>query len=512
MDLLTSKIVSMTLLGVLSLFFGLIPLKIQKRLMQTRDDTSVTEQKRQHRRRKLIVSCLLCFGAGVLMATVFLHMMPETRENLELALAAQNKHQQKQNSFQNHAGLFDPKISGQFVDLNGIKSNASEGIYHVHHYHDSHGGHHDSHGAHHDGQSEHHGHVHKRSAQSGNASDVHIVTSTTDRTSSSPSNLDNNSLLNLKVHTHDHSKNSHAVTDKTHDHIHIFPDHADIFHHHVNLSENFTNGTNLHSDHTKNLADHTNDHSNPTHDQINPTHDHTDHSYDHSRHNHGGTDSNRDLLANINIDSSIFTPVDPILVNPVSQEFSKVPEPLRNDSSTSFVERIAMKGNNTENHSHGDEYHSHTHDDHTHDHSHGHDHDLHLAHLSKDKIVKPANPQDHQSLPYQPIPPEHGAALSDGVEHHQDGHDHVVNERIQDIFLHDINALGDHAHEVHVNNTPDNIYYHNQPHGHDHGPEHHEEAHPYPIAELLICIGFFFIYFVEELMHKVSNICYWSSP
>lgn len=36
----------------------------------------------QHLQRKLLLSCTLCFGAGVLLATAILHMLPEVREDL----------------------------------------------------------------------------------------------------------------------------------------------------------------------------------------------------------------------------------------------------------------------------------------------------------------------------------------------------------------------------------------------------------------------------------------------
>lgn len=69
MELLTTKIIALTLLGVLSLFFGLLPLRVRKHLTHG------------SRKRERIVSCFLCFGGGVLLATVFTHMLPETREN-----------------------------------------------------------------------------------------------------------------------------------------------------------------------------------------------------------------------------------------------------------------------------------------------------------------------------------------------------------------------------------------------------------------------------------------------
>lgn len=74
MELLTIKIIALTLLGVFSLFFGLLPLRLRKVLAKG------------SKRRDRVVSCLLCFGGGVLLATVFTHMLPETREGFAIAL------------------------------------------------------------------------------------------------------------------------------------------------------------------------------------------------------------------------------------------------------------------------------------------------------------------------------------------------------------------------------------------------------------------------------------------
>ncbi|KAG0717925.1 RNA-directed DNA polymerase from mobile element jockey [Chionoecetes opilio] len=74
MELLTIKIIALTLLGVFSLFFGLLPLRLRKVMAKG------------SRKRERIVSCLLCFGGGVLLATVFTHMLPETREGFAAAL------------------------------------------------------------------------------------------------------------------------------------------------------------------------------------------------------------------------------------------------------------------------------------------------------------------------------------------------------------------------------------------------------------------------------------------
>lgn len=100
--LLVSKICAAILLAGLRLLAGLLPLKVYRQLdkWSRRPDTTTgaigsndkphanqngeRDQQQQHRdvtwRRKRIDLCLsvfLCFGAGLLMATCFLHMLPE---------------------------------------------------------------------------------------------------------------------------------------------------------------------------------------------------------------------------------------------------------------------------------------------------------------------------------------------------------------------------------------------------------------------------------------------------
>ena len=76
MDLLTVKIIVLALSGVIRLLFGLFPLILMKTL--TRKFSSVKDNKRI----KYVISVLMFFGGGVLLATCFLHMMPEVRESM----------------------------------------------------------------------------------------------------------------------------------------------------------------------------------------------------------------------------------------------------------------------------------------------------------------------------------------------------------------------------------------------------------------------------------------------
>ena len=69
MEVSAAKIVSMLLLGGISLFLGLLPLLLKK--------CNVIGQSTSSRRGKFVVSALSCFGGGVILATCFTHMLPE---------------------------------------------------------------------------------------------------------------------------------------------------------------------------------------------------------------------------------------------------------------------------------------------------------------------------------------------------------------------------------------------------------------------------------------------------
>ncbi|GAB0092903.1 zinc transporter ZIP3 [Sergentomyia squamirostris] len=62
-----TKILAMFVLGAGSFFIGMLPAWLSRR---------------QQRNHPLLVSILLCFGAGVLLATSLVHMLPEVREKL----------------------------------------------------------------------------------------------------------------------------------------------------------------------------------------------------------------------------------------------------------------------------------------------------------------------------------------------------------------------------------------------------------------------------------------------
>jgi len=72
-DLITTKIITMVLLGIISVIIGIIPLKLS-RLIGNRENKKT---------ETLVTSMLLCFGGGVLLATSMVHILPEVREGLE---------------------------------------------------------------------------------------------------------------------------------------------------------------------------------------------------------------------------------------------------------------------------------------------------------------------------------------------------------------------------------------------------------------------------------------------
>eukprot|EP00095_Tigriopus_kingsejongensis_P011255 maker-scaffold708_size108518-snap-gene-0.13 protein:Tk11255 transcript:maker-scaffold708_size108518-snap-gene-0.13-mRNA-1 annotation:"zinc transporter zip3 isoform x1" len=74
MGVLTAKIVSMCVLGGVSLLLGILPIKIA----QFYDWKSGTNTRSQ-----FLISALSCFGAGVILTTCLTHMLPEVNEFLE---------------------------------------------------------------------------------------------------------------------------------------------------------------------------------------------------------------------------------------------------------------------------------------------------------------------------------------------------------------------------------------------------------------------------------------------
>lgn len=75
--LLVSKICAAVLLAVLRLLAGLLPLKIHRKLTKWSQDEEEITGKRRRERIDAFLSIFLCFGAGLLLSTCFVHMFPE---------------------------------------------------------------------------------------------------------------------------------------------------------------------------------------------------------------------------------------------------------------------------------------------------------------------------------------------------------------------------------------------------------------------------------------------------
>lgn len=74
MDLLWTKVLALSIIGLGSLFSGLAALPVSDRLVRSGKSIS--------RRQILISSLLSCLGGGVLLATTMIHILPEVTHNL----------------------------------------------------------------------------------------------------------------------------------------------------------------------------------------------------------------------------------------------------------------------------------------------------------------------------------------------------------------------------------------------------------------------------------------------
>jgi hypothetical protein len=75
-DHLVAKIVSMCILGGVSLFLGLLPIKLVDHLKSSDKNA----KSKSNNRTQLFLTALNCFGAGVILTTCFTHMLPEVNE------------------------------------------------------------------------------------------------------------------------------------------------------------------------------------------------------------------------------------------------------------------------------------------------------------------------------------------------------------------------------------------------------------------------------------------------
>ena len=79
MGMLVAKVVSMCLLGSVSLLVGLLPLIFQWYCGFAAGGRDQGAGKKS----KFMISALNCFGGGVILTTCFTHMLPEVNQLLE---------------------------------------------------------------------------------------------------------------------------------------------------------------------------------------------------------------------------------------------------------------------------------------------------------------------------------------------------------------------------------------------------------------------------------------------
>ena len=79
-DVVIAKTIAAVTLFLVSVISGIIPFKLAQ--IYKWNDQSVEDNKKREQKTKLIVSILLCFGGGVLLATTFLHLLPDIKAEI----------------------------------------------------------------------------------------------------------------------------------------------------------------------------------------------------------------------------------------------------------------------------------------------------------------------------------------------------------------------------------------------------------------------------------------------
>ena len=106
MELIASKVAVLILFGLLKFITGLAPSILLKRL-------------RVHGKKKRwlekAMGGVLCVGGGVLLATVFVHMLPEVRESLKTAQNQFQKVKNKKNLNQNAKYQNNMEFKSQYI-------------------------------------------------------------------------------------------------------------------------------------------------------------------------------------------------------------------------------------------------------------------------------------------------------------------------------------------------------------------------------------------------------------
>ena len=83
LSLVATKVISMTVLGSASLLLGLLPLRLSRRRSRSRYEE--LDCPRHAAAAGPLLTALLSFGAGALLATALVHMLPEASEELPRA-------------------------------------------------------------------------------------------------------------------------------------------------------------------------------------------------------------------------------------------------------------------------------------------------------------------------------------------------------------------------------------------------------------------------------------------
>ena len=72
MDLVWVKVITMVLTGVIPILLSLLPFCFKSYVQKSNNKRKIS-----YAWSATLTSCLLCFGAGVLLATSFVHILPE---------------------------------------------------------------------------------------------------------------------------------------------------------------------------------------------------------------------------------------------------------------------------------------------------------------------------------------------------------------------------------------------------------------------------------------------------
>ena len=91
MDVTTTKVVAMVLLGAISFIAGMLP-TMALRCMAAASAVqeaggggavaAANRRRKRARRGRMFVSCLSCFAGGVILTTCFTHMMPHVVQDV----------------------------------------------------------------------------------------------------------------------------------------------------------------------------------------------------------------------------------------------------------------------------------------------------------------------------------------------------------------------------------------------------------------------------------------------